>query len=81
MFLDGDEKSFPQWKELGRGLRPKAKTSHSLSQVPFYVFEAQKKQRKLLAFGEGRLSQVASTLLELMELKGQAHFDPSLFSS
>lgn len=73
--------AYPNWQQCGEGKAPKAKTSHSLSEVPFYIFDPCAKTR---GFGfshcepKGGLASLANTVLDLMNLDQKSLYMPSL---
>ena len=68
----GDEEA----RSLLWGPGPAAKTSHTLSPVPFYLYDPYNGDRKLRA--GGGLSNIANTVLQLMGLPQQDRYDASL---
>lgn len=67
---------------MPRSERPKAKTSHTLSPVPFFVYMPGGAKPfaidDSIATGDGTLGNVAGTILHVMGAKGEERFLPSL---
>ncbi|MEZ4741032.1 MAG: 2,3-bisphosphoglycerate-independent phosphoglycerate mutase [Bdellovibrionota bacterium] len=79
--LEGEEEKFPNWLSIDSKDRPKARTSHTLSEVPFYIYDPKQRHKenvKLRKSGEGSLANFANTALELMGLETSDRFYPSL---
>ena len=78
----GKEADFPDWDHPG-GQRPEAKTSHTLSQVPVYLYDPRGFDQNIGVAPPGKmgLASVANTALELMGLPCQELYEPSLLST
>ncbi|NRA46688.1 MAG: 2,3-bisphosphoglycerate-independent phosphoglycerate mutase [Oligoflexales bacterium] len=81
--FEGKEADFPQWEEVLQNPRPKPKTSHTLAEVPFYIYDpnGQSSGRSLLAPGEGTIANLANTCLDLLGVPSVASYAPSLIVS
>lgn len=68
--------------ELVRGSdgQPKAKTSHTLNRVPFYVFAPGTELRIDARVAQPTLANVAATVLQLMGLAAPGDFEPGLLA-
>ena len=77
--FEGREEDFPLW-ETDLSLRPTARTSHTLSEVPLYIFDpcGINTGLALRAEGQGTLAGIANTSLDLMGLGVNKQFEPSL---
>jgi 2,3-bisphosphoglycerate-independent phosphoglycerate mutase len=70
-----DDSPYPQlWQ------RPKAKTSHTLAEVPCYIYDPVGAQGSVVASGHAGLANIANTVLELMGLPSRSLYEPSLWS-
>lgn len=80
--LDGNEKDFPDW-ECSPDKRPAQKTSHTLAEVPLYLYDPSgfEKSLSLKEAGAGTLAGIANTSLELMGLKPLDRYESSLIIS
>jgi len=58
--------------------RPKAKTSHTLAEVPCYIYDPMGTKGSVLAPGEGGLANVANTVLELLGMSPRDIYERSL---
>lgn len=58
--------------------RPKAKTSHTLAQVPCYIYDPLGTTGSLVSPGEAGLANIANTVLELLGMKPRSHYERSL---
>lgn len=77
--FEGKEADYPNWENLEIQDRPKRKTSHTLAQVPLYVYDPTgNSDRKLADPGVGTLSCIANTSLELMGMKARDEYFKSL---
>ncbi|MCB9229445.1 MAG: 2,3-bisphosphoglycerate-independent phosphoglycerate mutase [Deltaproteobacteria bacterium] len=78
MFL-GEESKFPDWETPG-GERPVARTSHTLSKVPFWVYDPSgfDKNLSLSQAPDLSLASVANTALDLMGVPLCEIYEPSL---
>lgn len=81
MFL-ADDRDFPNWREASwLGAKPAPKTSHTLSQVPFYLYDPQNPggwRLRDLAESERTLANVANTCLGVMGCSPRSIYHPSL---
>lgn len=77
--FDGKEKDFPEWQTPGAKV-PRPKTSHTLAPVPFAIYGERAKDFKLAGLERRTLANVASTVLDLMGVKPDSHFFPSLIA-
>jgi 2,3-bisphosphoglycerate-independent phosphoglycerate mutase len=78
---DAKAKDFPDWETLPPGKRPKPKTAHTLSPVPFYMYDPRGMSGwKLAGIKDGALSNVASTVLTLTGLPPKTVYQPSLIT-
>jgi 2,3-bisphosphoglycerate-independent phosphoglycerate mutase len=79
---DGKEANFPSWKNLTREELPPPKTAHTLSPVPFYVYNAPRDiQLSLAALNHRSLANVANTCLKLLGESTRDLYLPSLIES
>ncbi len=69
----GDGASYPPLFQ-----RPKPKTSHTLAEVPCYIYDPRGRNGSIIAPGAGALANVANTVLELMGMKTREQYAPSL---
>ena len=76
--FEGNEADYPDWQHLSRDKLPAPKTSHTLSEVPLYIYDPLKKPYTIEPKIEGVLSNIANTSLELMGLPQNEAFLPSL---
>lgn len=77
--FDAKEKDFSGWKDLPLSKRPSPKTSHTLSQVPLYVFDPKGVNGISLSDNpKAGLANIANTALDLMGLDTQSIYDDSL---
>jgi 2,3-bisphosphoglycerate-independent phosphoglycerate mutase len=78
--FDGNEKNYPEWEKLELAKRPKPKTSHSLSPVPFIVFDPNNmyKWKIDLDVKNPALGNFANTALMLMGLETCESYLPSI---
>ena len=61
--------------------QPKAKTSHTLNAVPFYVYAPSLPSLRIDArVQKPRLANVAASVLQLMGYKAPADYEPALFN-
>jgi 2,3-bisphosphoglycerate-independent phosphoglycerate mutase len=77
--FDAKEEKYPNWQELSLDARPSPKTSHTLSQVPLYVFDP--KGSKGLSFNDDSkagLANIANTALDLMGVEKVTNYEDSL---
>ena len=58
--------------------RPKAKTSHTLADVPCYIYDPMGTKGSVLAPGEAGLANVANTVLELLGMSPRDIYERSL---
>lgn len=58
--------------------RPKAKTSHTLAEVPFYIYDPMGTKRSIASPGEACLANVANTVLELLGMNPRSLYERSL---
>ena len=74
------EAKFPNWQELPIADRPTPKTAHTLSPVPFYLYDPKgsTKSWKLTAPEDAGLANIANTCLEVLGLGTENDFLPSL---
>lgn len=66
---------------FGSDNEPKMKTSHTLSPVPFVIFNAEITGKKIdfnQAVKDAGLSNIAATILDLYGIEPPSYFDPSL---
>ena len=80
------EKEYPLWQTSYQITPPPMKTSHTLSKVPFIVFDP--KQEKtgynsstLLDGKTYSLANIANTILQLMGIQTHPHFEPSILKN
>lgn len=78
--FEGKEADFPLWQELLQDPRPKPKTSHTLAEVPFYIYDPKgyKTGATLMKPGEGTIANLANTCLDMLGLAQVDRFAPSL---
>jgi 2,3-bisphosphoglycerate-independent phosphoglycerate mutase len=78
--FEGKAADWPQWEIADIADRPKGKTSHTLSLVPFYIFDpkANFAARQMLEPGKGSLANFANTALQLLGADQNNEFYPSL---
>lgn len=72
------EKDFSDWKERSVYDRPTPKTAHTLSPVPFLVFDPKGASFELTNLDEAGLGNVANTCLQIMGLTVEQDFLPSI---
>ncbi len=75
--FDGKEKDFPEWK-TPQGKKPPPKTSHTLAPVPFIIFGQGSERFRLANLPQQSLGNVAATVIELLGLKADPVYLPSL---
>jgi 2,3-bisphosphoglycerate-independent phosphoglycerate mutase len=71
---DGKEKDFPGWDSDSLKNVPAPKTSHTLSEVPLYIFDPRGNPYELNNSSERTLANLANTSLELMGLPQKDSF-------
>jgi len=77
--FDAKAADFPNWEHLLRHKRPKPKTAHTLSPVPFFVFDpVGANTYQLTNESQKTLSNVANTVLTLMGVPVRSDYLPSL---
>lgn len=78
--FDAKEKDFPNWQELSLDKRPTPKTSHTLSPVPFAVFDPLSSTAWKInpAVKNGSLGNIANTVLTLLGMSERDLYLPSL---
>ncbi len=77
--FDAKAKEFDGWEFADGKDRPKARTSHTLNQVPFYIYDPKNGSGKSLTPpGESGLANVANTVLDLMGVEQNQEFFPSI---
>lgn len=74
MYLSATEKA--EARSVLWGKSPASKTSHTLSAVPFYLYDPKNRVYPLRT--DGGLSAIANTVLQLLGLPVQARYDASL---
>jgi len=80
--FEGKESDYPNWETLSINERPRGKTSHTLAEVPFYVFDPKgEKSMALEKPSVGTLANFANTAFDLMGLGQDSDFEPSLLTS
>ena len=80
--FNAKEADYPLWQEAYQTNFPPIKTSHTLSKVPFIVFDPrQKKQpgKYNPQHTSYSLANIANTILQLMGVQTSPHFAPSIF--
>lgn len=76
---EGTEADFADWKDFSQDGAPPPKTAHTLSPVPFYVYNPPKDRKFRLAAIEKRtLAHVANTCLDLLGEPTRDFYLPSL---
>lgn len=81
-----DSKSAAKLKDqpsliMPRSKRPKAKTSHTLSPVPFYVYMPHGAKPFAIEAGvDGTIGHIAATTLDIMGMAGKDRYLPSLIT-
>ncbi len=73
--FQGDSKKYPDWQDPFH--RPPPKTSHTLSKVPLYIYNA-KCKTQIIANSDFGLANVANTLLDLLGLSPVNSYNPSV---
>lgn len=58
--------------------RPKPKTSHTLAEVPCYIYDPMGTKGSIMPLGQGSLANLANTTLELLGLDSRPLYEPSL---
>ena len=78
--FEGKSSDFPNWQKVLQDKRPKPKTSHTLAEVPFYIYDPKgyKADHKLMKPGEGTIANLANTCLDLLGLAKVDRYAPSL---
>ncbi|MFK7824683.1 MAG: 2,3-bisphosphoglycerate-independent phosphoglycerate mutase [Oligoflexales bacterium] len=78
--FEGKESDFPLWKNILQNPRPKPKTSHTLAEVPFYIYapKGYETGTSLMKPGEGTIANLANTCLDLLGLARVDQYAPSL---
>jgi 2,3-bisphosphoglycerate-independent phosphoglycerate mutase len=78
--FDGNPKDFPaDWQAMPIDRRPTPKTSHTLSPVPFIVYDPMSPQQWAFSSQESLgLANVANTVMNLLGLKSSDDFDTSI---
>ena len=78
--FEGKESDFPFWQKVLQNPRPKPKTSHTLAEVPFYIYQpgGYKEGHHLMKPGEGTIANLANTCLDLLGLNRVESYAPSL---
>ncbi len=78
--FEGKASDWPDWETAEISRRPKGKTSHSLAQVPLYIFDPRNALGaiRLMEAGRGTLANFANTSLDLMGIDTVPEFHPSL---
>jgi 2,3-bisphosphoglycerate-independent phosphoglycerate mutase len=73
------EKDYPLWEQNYQNTQPPPKTSHTLSQVPFYVFDPRKELSQITVNNkDSSLANIANTILSLMGLTPREDYESSL---
>lgn len=72
------EKGADPKKDFNLWDRPKAKTSHTLADVPCYIYNPRVKNDSLLPPGTGTLANIANTVLQLLGHDQEKDFESSL---
>lgn len=72
------EKDFPDWQKKTVFDRPTPKTAHTLSPVPFYLYDPKGQSFELVETTDAGLGNVANTCLEVMGMKQEDDFLPSV---
>ena len=80
--FEGKASNFPDWQDYSRDPRPRPKTSHTLANVPFYLYDplGSLGGKTLVAPGTGSLANIANTCLQLLGLPPCKHYEPSLLN-
>lgn len=78
--FDGKAKDFPNWETLPLSKRPKPKTAHTLSPVPFFLYDPRGQKEWGLArnLEVKTLANVANTVIDLLGLSKKDNYLPSL---
>lgn len=77
--FNGKLADFPDWETAPSNRRPPAKTSHTLSEVPVYIYEPRGTSGlHLMEKGCGSLANLANTFLDLMNIETRPNYLPSL---
>ncbi len=78
--FDAKAKDFPNWQTLPLDKRPKPKTAHTLSPVPFFIYDPRGIGQRALAkqVEPKTLGNVANTVIQLLGLPFKENYLPSL---
>ncbi len=77
--FDTNKEGPANWEDLPRDQWPKPKTAHTVSDVPFYLFDPRKEQRfRLAPVAVGSIAHIAATALTVLGLPPVADYLPSL---
>lgn len=60
--------------------RPRPKTSHTLAEVPCYIYDSLGLKRSIVPKGQASLANLANTTLDLMGEKTRSLYEPSLLN-
>jgi 2,3-bisphosphoglycerate-independent phosphoglycerate mutase len=76
--FDAKEKDFPNWRLGAREGQPKARTAHSLADVPFAIYGRGSERFELAGITPRSLGNIASTMIALLGLPPNKIYLPSL---